>query len=171
MYLLTIFLVVVIIKFVLNLSRLISTYIMFAIFRKRPKNLAQYCPFVTSLFNSAGTQQIIISTIDSYGINVGSRDYISNSLTRSDTYDEIYTIFERTIGVYKFRMLQTINPFYWFFLPKYILEDFRITIPRIGQSILNLFYWIIGFAGTYFLEKYLDSHFHDFFQYIIDMLP
>ena len=171
MYLLIIFLGIVILKFTLNLSRLIGTQIMFKMFHKQPKNIAQYCPFVTSLFNSAGTQQIILSSTRVSGINQAQRDYISNSLARQDTKDELETIFQKTIGVYKFRLLQTINPFYWLFLPKFILEDFNVILPKLGQTLLNLFYWVIGFAGTYFLEKYLDSHFQNFFQHIIDMLP
>ena len=171
MYLLIIFLGIVILKFVLNLFRLIGTLIMFKIFKNQPKNIAQYCPFVTSLFNSAGTQKVILSTSRASGITQGQCDYISNSLSRQDTRSELETIFQKTIGVYKFRMLQTINPFYWLFLPKYILEDFNIVLPKVGQTLLNLFYWIIGFATTYFLEKYLDARFQDFFQHIIDKLP
>ena len=171
MHLLAIFLVIIVIKCVLNLSRLTGTFIMLKIFRNQPKNIDQYCPFVTSLFNSAGTQQIILSTTRAYGLNQAQKDYISNSLGCQDVKTELEVIFQKTIGVYKFRLLQTINPFYWLFLPKFILEDFNVILPAAGQMLLNLFYWVLGSAGTYFFEKYLDAHFQVFFQHIIDMLP
>lgn len=171
MYILITFLLIVAIKFVLNFSRLVGTCIMHVIFLSKPKNLVQYCPFVTSLFNSAGTQQAILSTTRSNGMKQAKYDYISNSLDREDTRNALESIFQKTIGVYKFRMFQTINPFYWLFLPKYILEELNISISRIGNTFLSFTYWVIGFAGAYFLEKYLDARFQDFFQKIIDMLP
>lgn len=157
-------------KFTLNFFRLIGTLVIFHIFRRQPNNLAQYCPFATSLFNSAGTQQIIISTVRSNGLNQAKKDYISNSLHKKDSYYALENIFQTTIGVYKFRMLESINPFYWIFLPIRILENFKIEIPEIAKPIINLIYWFLGVIAAYFLEKYLDLHFQDLAVYISDML-
>ncbi len=170
MYLVFVAIGITIFKFVLNFSRLIGTLIVFHVFRKQPKNIAQYCPFATSLFNSAGTQQIIISTTRSNGLNQAKRDFISNSLNKMDSYSALETIFQKTIGVYKFRMLESINPFYWIFLPIRILENFKIEIPEIAKPIINLVYWLSGVIAAYFLEKYLDLHFQDFVAYISGML-
>lgn len=79
-------------------------------------------------------------------------------------------IFQKTIGVYKFRMLESINPFYWIFLPIRILENLEIEIPEIAKPIINLIYWFLGVIAAYFLEKYLDLHFQDLDVYISDML-
>ena len=159
-----------VLKFTLNFFRLIGTLFIFHIFKKQPSNLSLYCPFATPLFNSAGTQKIIISTIRTNGITQATKDYISNSLHRKDSYHALEIIFQKTIGVYMFRMLQSINPFYWIFLPKNILEHFEIEIPDIAKAIINLLYWLIGVIAAYCLEKYLDLYFQDFFPYIHDML-
>lgn len=157
-------------KFTLNFFRLIGTLVIFHIFRRQPNNLVQYCPFATSLFNSAGTQQIIISTVRSNGLNQAKKDYISNSLHKKDSYYALENIFQKTIGVYKFRMLESINPFYWIFLPIRILENCKVEIPEIAKPIINLIYWLLGVIAAYFLEKYLDLHFRDLIAYISDML-
>lgn len=171
MHFLIIFGIIVIVKLFLNLFRLIETYVLFWIFNKHPKNISQCCPFVTSLFNSAGTQKTILVTSRIGGINQASKDYISNSLDDSSSYAELQSIFQKTIGVYKFRILQSLNPFYWIFLPKYLLEGVGIFLPGIVQFLLNLVYWFLGSAGSYLLEKYFDLHYLDFFQHIVDMLP
>ena len=171
MYLLIVFLILIIGKFSLNFFRLVATAIMFKIFRKHPKNIAQFCVFVTFLFDSANTQKIVMYKSRINGINQMHRDYISNCLGSADANDELSIVFQKTMGVYIFRMLQAINPFYWLFLPKYILLHFNINAPKIIQYPLQLMYWCVSFGAAYILEKYLDSHFQDFFQQIIDMLP
>ena len=170
MYLIFVTIGIAIFKFALNFFRLIETLIVFHVFRKQPKNIAQYCPFATSLFNSAGTQQIIISTVRSNGLNQAKKDYISNSLHKKDSYYALDDIFQKTIGVYKFRMLESVNPFYWIFLPIRILENLKIDIPEIAKPIINLVYWLSGVIAAYFLEKYLDLYFQDFVAYISGML-
>ena len=170
MYLKFVVIGIVVLKFALNFFRLVGTLAIFHIFRKQPRNIAQYCPFATSLFNSAGTQQIIISTVRTNGLNQAKKDFISNSLHKKDSYYALETIFQKTIGVYKFRMLESINPFYWIFLPIHFLENREIEIPAIVKPIINLVYWFLGVVAAYFLEKYLDLHFQDFVAYISGMI-
>lgn len=170
MYLIFVIIGIVALKFTLNFFRLIETLVIFHVFQRQPKNLAQYCPFATALFNSAGTQQIIISTARSNGLNQAKKDYISNSMHKKDSYCALEEIFQKTIGVYKFRMSESINPFYWAFLPLYILENLKIEIPGIVKPIINLIYWFLGVIAAYFLEKYLDLHFQDLAAYISGML-
>lgn len=170
MYLVIFIAGIAIIKFVLNFSRLIETLIIFRIFQKQPKNVAQYCPFATALFNAAGTQQVIISTIRTNGLSQARQDYISNSLDKKDSYFALETIFQKAIGVYKFRISQSVNPFYWLFLPKYLLMSYSIEFPSFIEALLNLVYWFLGVVLSYFLGKYLDLHYQDLVSYIRSML-
>lgn len=159
MYILKIFLLIVIIKFSLNLFRLLGTKYIYKKFLFQPPNIYQYAPFVTSLFNSAGTQKIILSSIRTNGLNQASQDYISNSIGKKDSFNALNEIFQRTIGIYKYRMLQSINPFYWIFLPTHISMNFDVILNTPLKLILNLLYWVVSVFATYFLESLIDSLF------------
>lgn len=170
MYVLKAFLVIVFIKIVLNLSRLIETYYLFKVFKKQPKNIYQYTPFVTSLFNSAGTNQVIIATTHTNGIQQARHDYISNSLGKNDSYNSIEVIFQKTIGVYKYRIFQSINPFYWIFLPKYIFQYFGKPLKTPLEIMFNLIYWFLTVVATYFVELFLSSNLPYWIQLLSDKL-
>lgn len=170
MYVLKIFLVVVAIKFSLNLIRLLETVYLFKVFKKHPANIYQYSPFITSVFNSAGTNKIVLSTIHSNGMNQASEDYISNSLGKRDSYNTIETIFQKTIGEYKFRLIQSINPFYWLFLPKYIFQYFNKPLKTPLELLLNFIYWLFTVVVAYLVELFLDAHISDWIQLITDKL-
>lgn len=159
MNLLVIFLLIVLLKFFLNLSRLSLTKYCFYKFKKQPKNINEYSPLTTTLFNSAGTQTGVLSTVRSNGLNQGKFDYISNSLSDSESYYAIQKIFYRTIGTYKLRMFQSINPFYWVFLPKYILEYFGKSGSGFIAIIINIVYWAITSIAAYIVENILDMYF------------
>lgn len=167
MYVLILFLVIVALKFTLNSLRLFGTYFCYGKFKKQSKNLAQLIPFTESLFNSAGTNMF------AYQISTKSNtmSFISHFLTDDIQYENLDLAFNRTIGVYKLRILQCINPFYWILLPRYIFEGIRISIPRALMPLIHLLYWIASATAAYFLEMYLDLHWHDFFQQILDKLP
>lgn len=164
MYALKMFLIIVSIKLVLNLFRLLETYHLFRIFKKQPKNIYQYTPFVTSLFNSAGTNQVIIATSRASGLNQGRHDYISNLLGDKDSYYSLVIIFQKTIGVYKYRLQQAINPFYWLFLPKYIFQYLGKPIQTPLEMLFNLIYWLVTVVAAYFVELYLSANLSHWIQ-------
>lgn len=171
MYVLFLFFVIVLLKFILNFARLLETYYLFHKFQLRPKNLAQYCPFVTSIFNSAGTQQTIPITLRSNGVKYRTVDYISNILTDYASQHDLEVIFQQTIGVYKLRILQFFNPFYWIFLPKYILESHNISLSKPWRFLLHILYWILDSSAAYFFNEYIAFHFGEIIQHIIRMFP
>lgn len=159
MTLLTIFLAIVSIKFVFNICCMIVTKYCFYKFKKQPININEYSPLVTSLFNGAGTQTRVISTVRSNGLNQGKYDNISNSLNDRESYYAIQNIFYRTLGVYKLRACQSINPFYWLFLPRYLLEYFGKSGSGFVATLINIVYWIITSISAYILENLLDLYF------------
>lgn len=169
MYVLILFLFVVAIKVLVNLIRLIETTYLYKVFQKQPSNIYQYAPFITSVFNSAGTNTIILSTTRTNGLNQATRDYISNSIGKKDSYNAIEVIFQKTIGKYKFRLFQSVNPFYWLFLPKYIFQYFNKQLKTPLEILLNLLYWLISVIAAYLVEHFLDIHLQNWIQIITGM--
>lgn len=167
MSLLIILLCVISLKIILNVGRLISTWYCFYKFKKQPKNINELAPLVTSLFNNAGTQVSVISTVRSNSLNCGYPDYISNCLNKKNSYYSIQDIFYKTIGVYKLRILQSINIFYYLFLPKHILEHFGKSVSTIRGIIINIIYWIVSILSAYIIETLLDVYFK---QSLLDVI-
>lgn len=74
-------------------------------------------------------------------------------------------IFEETIGCFKFRMFQAINPIYWVevivFFPKYLLNYFNIDINNAVSKILNLvltaIWWLLCLILTCFKSEIINS--------------
>lgn len=167
MFVLLIFSAIVSIKFSLNLFRLIGTVICYKNFLKSKKNLAQYTPLATSLFDSAGTNMLVhVQTLktDEY-------QKFSNLLCDKSQKERMGFVFQQTIGTYKLRMLECINPFYWIFIPKYIFSSLGVSLPRPVSFFINIIYWILATTAAYLVEMYFDTHCLDFFHNIIGMLP
>lgn len=167
MLILYLFCTIVLLKFLLNLFRLIGIEFSYRKFLKNSKDLAQYIPLTESLFDSAGTNKFV----HVHTWNTDEYTRLSSLLCDKDQHRHLNLVFNQTIGTYKTRIFQCINPFYWLFLPKYIFESFNISPPKIAVSLSNILYWGITVIASYFLEMYLGSHFQEFFQQVIDKLP
>ena len=167
MLVLYLFCIIVILKFLLNLFRLLGTVFCYRKFLKNTKRLAQYIPFTESLFNSAGTDKFVYM----HTWNTDEYTKLSSLLLDKDQHEHLDKVFNQTIGTYKMRMLQCINPLYWILLPKYIFASFNITPPKFVILLSDILYWGITVTASYFLEMYLESHFQVFFQQVIDKLP
>ena len=66
-------------------------------------------------------------------------------------------MFHRAIGVYRSRMIETINPLYWIetiiFLPRQILNYLGVTPESVIIKIAQLIYWLAAFVfGIYRFE-------------------
>lgn len=167
MYAFFMLLIIVFLKFLLNLLRLIGTHICYHFFKKQSKNIDMLIPFVESLFNSAKTNEIAI--VQSRKVDVQQK--LSYFLSDKDCRNHLHTVFKRTIGVYRLRLLQCFNPFYWIFLPKYILESFNINAPQIIISLSNIVFWLVSAFCGYAIEIYFSTHYGDFLQEIMNKLP
>ncbi len=159
MNVLGLFLLVVLIKYLINIARLISTKFYFNKFKSKSKNLIRYSAPVTHLFNKAGTQEIVVTYERMYGFKQLHKNNISQLLNDDDTWDKLFDVFNETIGVYSFRARQSFYPSYWLFLPTAIFNYFDYEPPRLLKLITTFVYWVIGFTVTYLLEIYLDQHF------------
>ena len=63
-------------------------------------------------------------------------------------------------GIYKHRLWQSINPFYWIktvlFLPKIILEYLGAKPENIVSKIFQLFWWAFGLSVSLYPEYFRD---------------
>lgn len=167
MYAIFTLLIIAVLKLLLNLFRLVGTHICYHYFKKQTKNIDRLIPFVESLFNSAKTNEIAI--VQSRKVDIQQK--ASYFLSDKDFRSHLYTIFNRTIGVYRFRLFQCFNPFYWIFLPKYILERLNINAPQIIVSLSNIVFWIVSAFCGYAIEIYFSTHYGDFLQEIMSKIP
>lgn len=89
-----------------------------------------------------------------FGMVRSSNFSIFKNLTvlRQDIVELINGDFHEAIGVYKQRIFETFNPFYWIeqviFLPKTIFSYIGIPAESIFIKIILLLYWLISFAST-----------------------
>lgn len=155
-----IFGLIVFLKVLLNIFRLLATKFYYFIYvglskghAQPDKHLHQYAAPVGKLFKAANTQILIM---DRYG-SLMHREYISNHLTDPACKEKLIETFEKTIGVYKLRIRESLYPAFWIFLPLRVIERREISIPSFLKLPLNLVYWVISFLAGYFLEHYLDS--------------
>ncbi len=167
MYTICLFLIIVTIKFLLNLSRLIGTHICYSSFKKQSKNLDRLIPFTESLFDSARTNSTAI--VRSHKMDI--QEKASYFLSDKDCRKNINTIFNRTIGVYRLRLLQCFNPFYWIFLPKYIFESLNIQTPPILVYLSDIVFWVFSAFCGYAIEIYFNTHYGSFLQETISKFP
>lgn len=156
-----------VIRVLINVFRLIATKYYFYLFKRKTEKINRYTRPIENLFNAAGTQYIVLVT-KRFTLNQMSDSYISDCLSDSKYTNELIKIFDKTIGVFAFRIRQTFYPTYWLNLPVNILSQFNIAPNAILSVIINIFGWALSFVATYFLEKYFDLIIpSDFFQSLI----
>lgn len=147
-----IFLIIVallILHVALNASRLISTLFYYQKFKARDPNLSEYVPAVDRLFDKAGTNQVFVKT------RFAGKS-ITYCLGMNDYRTELDDLFRKTIGVYKYRIRNTLNPLYWFDLPgKVATRSNSYSNPWI-QRIFSLLFWAISIIAAYLVNQCLN---------------
>ncbi len=158
---------IAVIRLFTNIHRLIATKYYFNHFKRKDEKINRYTRPIENLFNAAGTQYIVLVT-KRFALNQMSDAYISDCLGDPKYRDELLKIFDKTIGVFAFRIRQTFYPTYWLNLPVNILNHLNFSPKAPISIIINILGWILSFVATYFLEKYFDLIVpSDFFQSLI----
>lgn len=154
MNVLFLFVFIIMLKLVLNVGRYILTLYYYRKFKKHDINILKYSASVGILFDTAKTQQLVLMS----DRRCSYRDRISNVLDDSENFFMIDRVFQRTLGVFRTRILQSVNPFYWIFLPSHIFFSLGISINNVLLSISNILFWFLSAVAGYFLEIFLESH-------------
>ena len=154
-------------KFVLNVFRLVGVYLCYLAFRRKVDSLGQYIELTDRLFSAAGTNLLVHES--TWNQEVYHR--ISYFLTDKDQRKNLDLVFQKTIGVYKLRIFECINPFYWLFLPKYIFKYLGYEPSKIVVSLSTFLYWVASTTATIILETVLENRYGDLLTKFVDMLP
>lgn len=154
-------------KLALNVFRLIGIYFCYGKFQKRPSNIGQYIEMADRLFSAAGTNLLVHES--TWNQDIYHR--ISYLLTDRDHRRNLELVFQKTIGVYKLRIFECINPFYWLFLPKYLFKYLGYEASKIVVSLTTFLYWVASTVATIILETILLDQYGEMFARFADMIP
>lgn len=154
------------IKILINLSRYIQCRLYLTSYLhyiKKPSwGFVEQTPQIIRLFINAGIEDAIVSSVEwiGFGYFQTSKPSVFNniSVTRNDIVNLALKMFHRSIGIYKSRLIETINPIYWIeliiFLPKKISNYLGVSPESIVIKIAQLLYWIIATIIGILLEVY-----------------
>lgn len=152
--------VIPLVSIAVNLCRLASTKYYYKKFLKSDPRLEQYVYPVSQLFDKAGTNRCFAST--RY-----AGEKISYCIAKYDFRSIVEDTFNQTIGVFRFRIRNSVNPFYWFQFPARLLNSAKIEFPRPVKVLVPILFWLVGVIAAYYVEKFLES---DFFTDYLSVL-
>ncbi len=166
MRLLLFFLVIVFIKFILNLSKLIQT----KKYLKRYKaNLPEQGwevmedkPQIVKLLQGAGIKDSSVAHVEPIGYgrivtgNVSVFDNLFNS--RQDVVVNVLAMFHQAIGVYRSRVYETFNPLYWLEaginLPRHLSTYLGVSPESVVTKLAQIAWWLILTLGGFVYALY-----------------
>lgn len=174
--LLFLFIVVCIIKFSINLFKYYRLKYLLKKYREYLKNpnweFAQYKLEIARLFKNTGIKEIGVSISENVGygnLKVHTLSVLDNIVNRNEKVVNIVTeTFYSSIGYYKSRFIETINPLFWIefllFVPKNIASYIGFKTDNMIANIFQITYWILGLLAsikaifnldiiTYLIEK------------------
>ncbi len=124
----------------------------------------QHKPQIISLFKEAGVKNFSFTHVEEITYDKGLRHSLSGfdniQTNRADVVGIVKARFEEAIGIFKHRMHQSYNPFYWvefiLKLPQIILSYINLSPPDSIMKIIQLIYWTIGFIVALDRFKIID---------------
>ena len=166
MSILYLFLVILAIKFLINLSRCVqckrylSKY--HGYINKSTWGFVEHSPQIVKIFNSAGVEDSTVSNVRSVGFGhfQSSQASVFDNLEvkREDVVNLVKRMFYKSIGVYRSRMYETINPLYWVelivFLPKHALNYIGLSLDSVVINITQIIYWALATIASFLIGIY-----------------
>lgn len=155
-----IFIVIIFLKFLINLLQFLKNPKLHKIWKRYFENLANkkidnnaitYTEEIVKNFKTANIHDISIPMVEPVGYGQIATSQISaftNIFANDKTcFTYINDAFLMAHGVYRKRMLDSFNPFFWLDfiikLPKYIIEYLGLDSQTVFTKIFQLIYWII----------------------------
>lgn len=112
---------------------------------------------IKNLFKKAGVKAPVHPTAIPVGMSIQHGVYSTVDNLNIRTEEVIYSIvnsFHETIGVYRDRIVNSINPLYWvefiFFLPKFLFEYLGLSPESIIIRLFQVVYWVLGLLYAIF---------------------
>jgi hypothetical protein len=166
--LLYLFLVIVGLKLLINLSKYIQCkryrdkYFLWLAGSKKELLLVEHKSQVIKLFKDAGVKDNVVGVAQPLGygqIQVGGTSVFANfPHRREDIVKFTFNMFGEAIGVYRSRTLEAFNPLYWIEfiinLPKHSLSYLGVSPESVVIKIFQLIYWIAGVVVGFLFALY-----------------
>lgn len=169
MKLILLFFLLILMKFLANTFRLLKTQSLYRRYKTK-ECITSRIPEIDSLFKNADTSYQTTYDERKHGYLERSMRDVAYLSDRDTYFKEVDKVFQLTIGVYRTRMKNAINPFYWLFLPVNILHSHSITPNAIIRTLISFIYWIIGVLAAYHLNAFLDTVYLHHFQQLLEKL-
>lgn len=147
------------IKFLLNLSRFLEAKSLFNDYLRHAQgeggwSIMEKSHRIATIIQNAGVQDSEVTDVQEigYGHIQAARFSVLNNVQnrREDVVLLLIGKFHEAFGVYKSRMLETINPVYWLetiiFLPRSFMNYLGVSSQNVMVKILQVVYWILGVA-------------------------
>ncbi len=155
-YLVGIFAIILILRFILNLQKYYRVEKLYMIYldylTNRDIKLIQHTQEIKTLFREAGLKDSTVIHQESLGFgnfsntSVSIFDNIAN--TSGDIVSNIQNRFNEAIGVFRKRYRESYNPLFWIDfiikLPQYFMSFFGVLPEKIAVKIVLMLYWILA---------------------------
>jgi hypothetical protein len=164
-----IFLFIVVYRFLINLVRYLRTKYFLkqyhAWFKEKEWDLVQYRKEVTELFDKAGVEDSTIPVVEPAGygqiMRASTRLFLNFPSDDVKCANLFITAFHNAIGVYRRRMWQSVNPFWWvellLYLPANVFKYFGLPFESFITKAFQLTYWFLAVTCGAIIALYPDQ--------------
>jgi len=153
---LLILLALVVARFIIYFTKLQSTKKYFRLYedyiQKPTFEFHQHGPQIVQLFKDADLSDFQIHRIEPVGYGklrtINTSGYANITLIEADVVGTMRSKFNEAIGVFRHRMLQSINPLFWlefaFKLPQFLFEFVGVLPDKIVVKVALIIYWLVA---------------------------
>jgi hypothetical protein len=166
MRLLWFFLILIIIKFVINCSKYVRSKWYYAKYMQwigdSNEKMFEYKAQIRELFKDAGITDGYVGYVEPMGmmqIRTGNASVFENLLNRrEDIVSQVLGMFLQAIGTYRSRMVETFNPLYWLEaavnLPKHLSRYLGVSQESMLTKIAQVLWWFTATAVGFIYALY-----------------
>lgn len=166
---LEIFLGIVVVRVIINSYRLVRTRYLFSLYmtwrKGRVAPIVEKKGEIISLWNQANVCNFNLPRLDNTERSKILNHYEKLILSFPSIYEDMdcatQDAFHQTIGTYRKRIYDAINPFEWIilivFLPQRVLASIGITKQKVLITIVQGLYWISGIVFSVARSQYPDK--------------
>lgn len=161
-----IFIAIILIKIAINMTRYLRCKHFLNLYQefieKKSWKLEENKHEIIDLLITAGIEDSKVPYIEPVGygyvVNTFASVLDNISIRREDIVDHFLKMLHNAIGVYRKRIFEALNPFYWIetivFLPRAIFTYLGVSQSNIAIRIAQVVWWLIGGTATLLLTVF-----------------
>lgn len=136
----------------------------FDFLKQKDTNLSTYKRSIVNLFKRAGVKDSYIPTVNAVGYgqiaSFNASIFANFPNLFKDHVSITLNMFDEAIGVYRSRIFETFNPFFWveciIFLPKNILQYLGIDSEKVIVKIFQVIWWFAAPISIIFRDSIIS---------------